>query len=297
MKCRHCGGNVRRKGIRHGKQRIRCNVCYKWDTIARYDGATKILLFDIETTPMEVFVWGLFGNKYISHNNVIKDWNILSWSAKWLCDSEVMGDIQTPKEAKNRDDKRIVDGIWKLIDKADIIIAHNGNKFDIKKLNTRFYLNGHVPPSPFQSIDTLLESKRNFAFSSNKLDYLSHIMRNKQKLHTDFDLWKSCLQGSKIALAKMMDYNKRDVSLLEEVYLEMRPWIKSHPNMGVYAEKDKGICPTCGSEKLEVGDSYYTTTVNKYRACRCLDCGALSRMMAGDLDLDTRRQLIRPIAR
>ena len=37
----------------------------------------NILIFDIETAPMEVFVWGLYKQR-ISHDNVIQDWFILS---------------------------------------------------------------------------------------------------------------------------------------------------------------------------------------------------------------------------
>ena len=126
MKCLHCGSDeIHRRGFApNGEQRYKCMSCFRWGQQFQKSRA-KILLFDIETTPMQVFVWGLFGNKYINHDNVIEDWNILSWSAKWLFDSHVMSDIQTPNEAKRRDDSRVCRGIHNLMDKADIIIAHN----------------------------------------------------------------------------------------------------------------------------------------------------------------------------
>ena len=51
----------------------------------------KILLFDIETAPMQVFSWTLFKPR-LSHDNIIKDWFVISWSAKWLFEAEIMGD-------------------------------------------------------------------------------------------------------------------------------------------------------------------------------------------------------------
>ena len=295
MQCKYCGGIVNKKGIRRHQRRVKCRVCGKYDTVPLHEQSPNILLLDIETTPMKVFVWGLFGNKYINHENVIEDWNVLSWAAKWLCDSKVMGQIQTPSEARSRDDKRILKQIWGLIDKADIIIAHNAKWFDIKKLNTRFYLNGFPPPRFYKTIDTLLEARKNFSFSSNKLDYLSKIIKNKKKNETNFKLWTECLDGNSESLRYMMKYNKKDVKLLEEVYIELRPWIKSHPNSGIYMEKDN-VCPTCGSEDIFENNSYYTTSANKYKSYRCKSCGALSRSMRGELNIDKRRNLPRSLA-
>tara|TARA_R110000744_G_scaffold110434_1_gene208322 strand:- start:8734 stop:9549 length:816 start_codon:yes stop_codon:yes gene_type:complete len=269
--------------------------CGKWESSYLAPNGIKILLFDIETTPMEVFVWGLFGNKYIQHGNVIKDWNVLSWSAKWLFDSEVISDIQTPTEAKNRDDKRVLGGIWDLINQANVVIAHNGDKFDLKKLNTRFHMNGYLPPSPYQSIDTLKVARRNFAFSSNRLDYLGTIMTNKGKISTNFQLWKDCLKGDRTALNEMLAYNEEDVRLLEEVYVELRPWIKAHPNVGVYMTGE--ICPTCGSDDIETNGGYYTTNANMYESYRCGDCGSLSRKLKSVLSVEDRRELMRPLPR
>lgn len=293
MRCKCKSYNLIKRGTRRGKQRAKCLDCGKWSSHYITPDGAKILLFDVETTPMEVYVWSLFGNKYIDHQNVIKDWNILSWSAKWLFDSYVMSDIQTPDEAKKRNDNRVLKGIWELIDEADIVIAHNGDKFDIKKLNTRFHLNGYEPPSPYRSIDTLKVIRKSFAFSSNRLDYLGKLMHNKGKLETNFQLWTNCLEGNKESLSQMLAYNEEDVRLLEEVYVEIRSWIRPHPNIGVYC--DGSVCPTCGSEDLVDNGKYYTTNTNKYQSYRCNGCGVLSRDMVGGLSIDKRKQLMRPI--
>lgn len=297
MKCESCNSeDTRRRGVRSGRQRWSCNECGKWDSVILPSSCNaRILVYDIETTPMEVFVWGLARNDYISPTFIIKDWNVLSWSAKWLCHSSTMSMIQTPQEARARDDKRVLEGIWKLIDQADIIIAHNGDRFDIKKLNTRFILNSMPPPASYQSIDTLKVAKRSFAFSSNKLDYLGELLANRNKLETNFKLWKECLEGKPKALKRMKEYNIEDVLLLEEVYVELRPWIKSHPNIGIYIDSNNSVCPTCGSDKIEENGSYYTTTVNQYASYTCKECGGSCRGIQGNLNLYERKQLMRPL--
>lgn len=245
-------------------------------------------------TQLKVRVWGLYKQR-IPHDNIIEDWITLSWAAKWLDKPEMMSDILTPDECIKRDDKRILESVWKLIDEADIIVAHNLKKFDIRKLNSRFLINRFMPPAPYGMIDTLIESQKTFAHSSHRLDYLGRLIRNEGKISTDYGLWVRCENGEQQALDYMIKYNREDVTLLEEVYLWMRPWIKAHPNMGVFMELDKPVCRVCGSKNIVSNGSYYTVA-GKYRSVRCADCGAVGRMRTNELTNELRKQLVRPIA-
>ena len=236
----------------------------------------KILLFDIETTPMPVWVWS-FGKQYVPPTNLVKDddgnqrvWYVLSWAAKWLYDDNVMSDIVTPEEAVARDDSRVLDSIWEMLDQADIVIAHNGDRFDLRKLNARFILNDMPPPSPYKSIDTLKIARREFAFSSNKQDFLTKTFGLAEKLKTDFQLWLDCMDGDKSALNNMLSYNERDVVGLEQVYLKLRPYIKNHPNLGVLM--DDSVCPTCGSKSIKASNATYFTSSNEFPVYRCGGC-------------------------
>jgi RNase P subunit RPR2 len=256
----------------------------------------KILLLDIETAPMDVMVWGLYKQR-ISHTNVVNDWFMLSWSAKWLFDADTMCDVVTPEEAIKRDDSRICRSIWTLINDSDVIIGHNIERFDKRKLNARFFINKLAPPLPYVTIDTLTVAQKNFGFSSNRLDYLGKMVRNRGKIETNFDLWVRCKNGDQDALTEMVIYNKEDVVLLEEVYLELRPWIKSHVNMGLLMDSNELRCPNCGSANIEYTDHYYTTPANQYRVVRCKDCGAPNRLPKGVVSFEDRKNLIRSIAR
>lgn len=237
----------------------------------------KILIFDIETSPMKAYVWNRWHtNVYLEQT--ISEWFCIAWSAKWLYSNEVIGEVVTPVEALKEDDSRIMKKLYELISQADIIVAHNGDKFDIPKINSRFISLGLPPYKPVFSIDTLKVAKKQFGFSSNKLDALAEYFGIHHKLETSFDLWKRCLNGDVKSLQYMLEYNKMDVKILEEVYLRLRPWIKGHPNMANIYNEDELNCSACGSDKLELlPNQYYYTSVGQYQLYRCKECGALSR--------------------
>lgn len=237
----------------------------------------KILIFDIETAPLRSYTWGVW-QQNVAPSQIISDWFMLTWSAKWLFEENVYSDRLTSDEVLREDDKRISKSIWALLNEADIVIAHNAQKFDIKRLNTRFLVNGINPPMPYQVIDTLQHARKRFAVSHNKLDYINEVLGLERKMDTGgFELWAACMEGDDEALQKMEDYNVQDVIILEETYLKLRPWIKPHPNVGLFIEDDVTVCPACGSSHLKWGGTPYATRVNLYESFRCTDCGSIGR--------------------
>lgn len=279
------------RNIRRYKQIVRESEKYP-----KVSKLPKILLFDIETLPMWVRVWGLYKQRP-NIKQIVKDWIVLSWAAKWLDESEMMSDILSPKEIKERNDERICKSVWKLIDEADIILAHNLEKFDIKKLNSRFMIHDMIPPSPYQMIDTLKHSYKIAAHSSHKLDWLGQLIRNEGKIDTDYELWIKCENGDKEALSYMLKYNLEDVTLLEEVYLWMRPWMRSHPNIGLYMDLKEAVCENCGSNDIIPTSKPYVTAAGKYETIRCNTCGAVGRGRSNMITTDESKLLIRSVAR
>ena len=267
------------------------------DTLHRYERerrfrATKqpkILLLDIETSPLLVRSWGIW-NVNIPHTSIVEDWFMLSWSAKWLFSAEIMSDVLTPREAVNKTDKRICQSIWKLLDEADVICGHNLSKFDAPRLTHRMLMNGIKPVMPYLEIDTLKIAKRHFAFVSNKLDFIARMLLGDQKIKTDHTLWERCLEGDGDALLEMETYNKKDVLLLEEVYCRFRPYMKSHPNLAVMMDAKEPCCPNCGSFEFEDGEGYYTTPQNRYVAVRCKECGAVNRKKDSALEMTAKER-------
>lgn len=241
----------------------------------------RILMLDIETAPLSGYMWSLW-KQNIGLNQIISEWFMLCWSAKWIYSDKVFSGKLNQKELLTQNDRRICSDLWKLLDEAELVVAHNGDRFDIPKINTRFIINGLNRPSPYRTIDTLTVARKQFGFSSNRLDALAGYFGFEHKLSTDFTLWDRCVKGDTEAMNYMSEYCDRDVLLLEEVYLKIRNWIPNHPNIGLYFDATEHICPNCGSTDLTEGKPYYTT-VGRYQTLRC-KCGAISRVKKSDYD-------------
>ena len=241
----------------------------------------NVVLFDIETAPAEAWSFQVWKTN-IQPDFIRNPWHMLGWSAKTLFDSTILSDIVTPEEAKNRDDKRISESLWNVINTADIVIGHNARRFDIPHANTRFLVHHLPPPSPYKIIDTLDVVKKNFAFEHNKLDYVNRVLDLSRKIETDRGLWQACMAGDEKSLSMMQEYNKNDVGILEELYVELRGWVKSHPNLNLYIEGIGDACPNCLHETMEYVGFYYADT-RKFFSYRCKNCGAIvrSKKMAG----------------
>jgi DNA polymerase elongation subunit (family B) len=259
----------------------------------------KILIFDIETSPLEAYVYQKSVWKAnIGPEKIISPWYTITWSAKWLFSDYVMSDRLTSEEATNEDDSRITKSLWNLFDEADILIAHNGDGFDIPNMNTRFLVNGLTPPSPYQRIDTLKVARKEFGFTHNGLDALAGTLGLQGKIQTNFDLWKRCKRGEDAALIEMETYNIQDVRLLEEVYLELRPWIRSHPSAALFIESEEMVCPACGHSHLEQR-GFYLTQVSKFETYQCQNskCGAYSRARKSIVPDKIKKNLLVSISR
>jgi predicted RNA-binding Zn-ribbon protein involved in translation (DUF1610 family) len=265
---------------------------YSLTDARRESGAPKILILDLENTPMVGYFWSLW-QQNLSTDNIIKDWNLLSYSAKWLFDEEVISEVLTPKEVEKQDDSRLTNSLWNLLDTANIAVAYNGISFDFKRCNTRFLKHGLKPPSYYVPVDPIVTAKKKFDISSNKMDYISEFIDGDRKIHTNFNLWVRCMNGEQDALDEMESYNKQDVIVLETIYLNFLPWMEGHPNFNVFYTDNISRCPQCGNENLTYSGKTYPTLTNLYEAYRCDTCGYSGRNHKGILSKDKRLSIVR----
>lgn len=231
----------------------------------------KILLLDIETAPNLSYVWGHYEQNVIAHHT---EWYMLSWSVRWLRGEPVTRCLADypDYQAGSNDDKALVNELWPYINEADIIVWQNGDKFDQKKINTRFIKHDIRPPRPFRTVDTLKIARRHFAFNSNKLNDLGEYLGVGHKLeHKGFELWKGCLLGDMEAWATMKAYNEQDVELLQNVYLKLLPWIFNHSNTATLSNL-VDACRNCGATQI-VQEGFILTATGKRPQYKCEYCG------------------------
>lgn len=233
----------------------------------------KILLLDIECAPTQAFVWGRF-DQTVAQKQVIKEGYLLTYSAKWLGEPTIYSN--RIYEAGN--DEVLVRELAELMNVADLCIAHNAERFDIPLIKTRMLALGMSPPSPSKIVDTLRMAKREFRFPSNSLDNIAaYLGLSRKASHSGFELWVKCMQMDDEAFEEMLEYNIQDVVVLEELYMKLRPWYKTHPNVTLYAPADKPRCVCCGSDALAEIDKKYYTATSEYLLYNCLSCGKQNR--------------------
>lgn len=251
----------------------------------------KILIFDLETSPLISYHWNIW-NQNINTDDIIQDWKILCFSAKWLFEDKMMSFKMTKKELSTFDDSRLAKELWKLLDEADIVIAHNANRFDIKKSNTKFLENRLNLPSSYQTIDTLIHARKKFSITSNRLDFIGEYLNVGRKIETPKGMWREVMKGNYEMLETMSEYCDGDIRLLEDVYLELRPYIQPHPNVGLFVADNVEVCTCCGSDNLDKTGKSYATTVNTYDLLRCDDCGSLMRSRVSNMTLKQRKKIL-----
>lgn len=236
--------------------------------------APRCLIWDIETSPMVTYNFELY-DQNIRLDQIKEDWTILSWGAKWFGEPESKAIYMDNRKSKDvKDDKKLVAALISLLEEADICITHNGDKFDIKRVNTRAALNGLPPYNHPKSQDTLKETKKVFSFTSNSLEYLSNNINTKYKKlkHEEYpglSLWKEVLKGNNHAWDVMKKYCLHDVFATEEYFQKIQGWIKTQ-NMANYFD-DLIVRCFCGSKNLSK-DGFVYTGEGKFQGYICKDC-------------------------
>lgn len=231
----------------------------------------KTLFIDIETAPNVAYRWGLYDQSPTSLEQLVTPSYMLCFAAKWLGEKKVT--FHSVREGQ----KEMLYEAHELLSEADVVVHWNGDQFDIPVMNREFYTTGMAPPAPSKQLDLYKTSKKQFAFPSHKLQYVSKVSGLEGKAnHTGMSTWVGCMNGDDKSWKIMEKYNKQDVVLLEDLYKKMLPWITSHPNIALYEESAEAVCPTCGSADLRKEGFEYTLTA-KYQRYQCRTCGRWSK--------------------
>jgi len=230
----------------------------------------KRLFFDIETSFDIGWFWRSGFNQTITTDQIIKERAVICVSYKWAGEDQVYN----LKWDENQCDKKLLKEFSKVMQEADEVIAHNGDRFDVKWLRTRCLIHRVPFPTYVKSLDTLRKVKSMFNFQSNKLDYIAEVLGFGNKLPTGIDLWKDItFNKCEKAMKTMVEYCNHDVILLEDVYNAIENYIKPNTHVGVHQGKGKHTCPKCGSEDITYVKSTVTASGTVKRVMSCFKHG------------------------
>lgn len=260
--------NANVEDIKEARKRVRLLLMTEKEDEA--PKSFKRMFFDIETSPNQVYTWQVGYNLNIGPENIIKERAIICICWKWENEEKV----HFLKWDDNQCDKKMLEEFTKELDKADEVIGHNGDRYDIKWVRTRCLYHKIPFNATIKSLDTLKKAKQAFNFNSNKLDYIARFLGVGQKTETGgWKLWEDiCSRNCKTAMHKMVTYCKNDVIILEDVFQRMQSYIHQNSHVGVSKGKEKYSCPSCGSEDISLLSSPVTKAGTIQRHIQCNDC-------------------------
>jgi DNA polymerase elongation subunit (family B) len=228
----------------------------------------KRLFFDIETSYHTCRVWRTGKIDWLSPEMIINHKQIICISYKWQGEDEVHTLDWSIGE------KEMLKKFIKVLEQADEIIGHNGDRFDIKELRTRCINYGLLMFPTYRTLDTLKKAREYFNFASNKLDYIGKYLNVGRKMeHEGLQMWIDVVENKdKNALERMKSYCQGDVILLEDVYTALSPYITHNNNFAVLRGGEKWECPECASDDVQMHHTYTTAMGIVRRNMKCNHC-------------------------
>ena len=262
----------------------------------------KILFIDIETAP----TIGVFYDRkvnFISPKQIIQHGFMLSVQYAWG-----MGEVRNvnlrnmgikPKRGMYSPDdcKPLVEFTRNLINEADMVVAHNGDRFDIAKINAYIRKHQLKPMHQPPSCDTLKLAKRIAKHESNSLADLNkyYDIELKDGGGFGYETAVQCMAGVDAAWDKTEKYGDQDIIALRELYLATRQYATGnlHPNMNLFYSDTKTRCPVCASVNHKWSNKPKYTTTQVYDTAQCSNCGHIFQDKRSALCKEKREAVVK----
>ena len=235
----------------------------------------KVLYFDIETSPCIVYVWGC-GKQFVGIKQIKKERKIISIGYVFNDDKNVrVLKMDLDKHNINRfddnADKEMLRKFVEVYNSANLVVAHNGRRFDRARIRARLVKYGLPDLDMNIPFDDSYTMTKEIDFTSHKLDHLGRYLDTGQKDQIDYSVWTKIMEGSKKALNEMCSYMITDVVRLRDAYKKLKPYAKSRLNLSAFHNKAE-MCPNCGSNNFKKDSIRYTNS-GQYQSYKCKECG------------------------
>lgn len=262
----------------------------------------KVLFYDIETSPLQAWVWGQ-GQQYVSHSQFVENykmWDLISIQYCWNDGKKA----KVLRYDKHGGTKGMIEAFDEIVKKADITIGKNSNKFDSKMINSLRMLHKikGFPEWTLIKDDLEVQMRRHFRLPSQSLDYISDLLGYGGKIKMEMRDWidianyrqlmrfesnhkevskvlfsKSCrevLRDGKKALNKMCEYGAKDVVDTRELWNYLSEHFMPSYNMATHVG-ERLACKQlgCGSTNIIKNGTRLSAGQTMYQKFQCNDCG------------------------
>lgn len=128
-------------------------------------------------------------------------------------------------KTQRSDDSSVVKAVVDELMKYDILVAHNGAKFDIPYLRTRMAKWGLGMFPNKKLVDPVQIARNRFKLSSNSLDSMADFLDTSTKTRVSGDMWlRASLDGDKEAMDYVVEHCVADVLMLERLVDIVKPY-------------------------------------------------------------------------
>ena len=126
------------------------------------------------------------------------------------------------------DDRELVKQVCKLVRDHDIVVAHNGSRFDLPMLRTRALRWGLSPLKEVKLVDPCSIAWRKFKLRSNSLGRIADFVGIKdKKTPLDMSVWADVmLNGCPKGMNLIVAHCEADIRVLRGVLDFVKPFIK-----------------------------------------------------------------------
>lgn len=234
--------------------------------LASRDGSTD--------RPLKIVTWDL------ECTNLNADFGYLlcmGWKVLGEKEAHVVGIDDLCKEKRYLpDDRKLVEQVHAILSDADMWVTWYGVRFDLRFFRARLAYH-RLPPLPnVPHADGWVTSRYEFKLHSNRLDAVAKFLElDHQKTPVLPPTWQRASAGFREDLGYIKQHCLRDVEVLEETYLRIRPFVRRHPPVSLLAGATDPRCPTCGSSELSQSGTHFGRT-RSYLRYQCGSCGAWS---------------------
>lgn len=259
------------------------------------DRGLRLGFLDGETSPNIAAVYGNWGVN-VTHKNILagrrvtsivlqneKDLKLLK--LEWEKPGAVTISADKSKKIHVKglgDDSALLRTVRDEIDKYDIVVAQNGDRFDFPVLQHRMMLLGLPPMRNVITFDTLKASKRSFLpDGGHSLDAQSSELGYGNKDKQDMDDCILTMLGHPEVSKGRLNYNVKDVELLRKVFwrkLDYYNLNQAFINMlMLFLKETKPYCVKCAArrqKKFDVAKTMITfqTSGRREKRWQCKNC-------------------------
>ena len=228
----------------------------------------KILFYDIETSPLKAYVWGL-GKQVVRHPQLDKAYSQYGIICVTYCWNDGKPAKCIDWDYKKQDSKAVIKEFDKIIRQADFTIGKNNKRFDEKMINAvRMFSNlPGLPEWVRYSDDLEQQMRRYFRLPSQSLDYISDQLGLGGKIKMEFQDWIDIVEQNKNGLKafkKMCKYGIKDVEDTRTIWNKLITHFDPKFNHGAFLHGNwTSACKYCGSTDIRINGSFMSGSVRR----------------------------------